>query len=230
MSGFLPRLPKDWQEALEPFIDSKSLRVIDEKLLREDGPIYPQKQDIFRALELTPFCSAKVVIWGQDPYHGANEACGLCFGVKDHIKTPPSLKNLMKELKSDVNQLLHSQELVHWAEQGVLLLNRTLTVTQGRPLSHKDLGWDAFSDAVMQALLAQPRPILFVALGKQSEAFLSKYKSKFSNKQKILAFAHPSPLSAHRGFWGSKMFSKINQELANLGLKAVEFGYDAKDR
>jgi uracil-DNA glycosylase len=219
----LPPLPEDWAEVLLPYLPSHYFDSIEKTLKKSNFTIFPEDKQIFRALHETPFSSTAVVILGQDPYHGLGEACGLAFGVKKGVKLPPSLKNLMKELKEDLGLELESPELVEWAHQGVLLLNRTLTVIENQPLSHKDLGWDVFLDAVMQALIINRKKVVFVALGKESEKLLKRYEPRFLG-QKLLCFTHPSPLSAHRGFWGCKMFSKINQTLSELGLKSIEFG------
>jgi len=220
----LPELPKDWQIALKSILPNDCLQAIDQKLNQSDQPIYPPKNQIFRALELTPFDSVKVLLLGQDPYHGANEACGICFGVPDGVKVPPSLKNLTTELQSDLKEALSSYELVEWAKQGILMLNRTLTVLSDQPLSHKNLGWDVFLDAIMKALIQKKEKMVFVALGKESEKFFKNYQALFKYSHKLLAFPHPSPLSAYRGFFGSKMFSKINQTLEEIGESPISFG------
>jgi len=220
----LPKLPEDWHQVLKPYLAKDCLKQIDEKLSAVNHIVYPPKESIFRAFELTPFNDVKVLLLGQDPYHGDGEACGISFGVSDHVKPPPSLKNIMKELKHDLDQILESYELAAWAKQGLLMLNRTLTVVKDQPLSHKNIGWDEFVDAVMQAILKHKESVVFVALGKESESFFKKYQQKFGKNHKLLCFPHPSPLSAHRGFFGSKMFSKINQTLDEMGLESITFG------
>lgn len=216
--------PSDWEKACQFFFQKNCLESIDEKITQLNGVVYPQKSFVFKAFELTPFETVKVVIMGQDPYHGEGEACGLCFAVPEGVKIPPSLKNLIKELKDDLGQKLRSSDLNFWAKQGVLLLNRTLTVEKDRPLSHKLVGWDGFTSAVINALIASSKKIVFVAFGKESYNFLSSFAFKMSSSQVILNFAHPSPLSAYRGFFQSKPFSQINEKLVSLGHNPIVFG------
>lgn len=216
--------PADWLKVCRPFLSDDCLKNIDAKLCLESGEVYPPKELIFCALELTPFESVKVIILGQDPYHGMGEACGLAFAVPDNVKTPPSLKNLAKELKNDLGQNLSSTDLTSWAQQGVLLLNRTLTVLKDTPLSHKHLGWDAFTSALIRGLIASKKSFVFVAFGKESSNFLQSFLPLMSLNQVVLSFPHPSPLSAYRGFFNSKPFSQINEKLVSLGLTPVIFG------
>jgi uracil-DNA glycosylase len=222
--SYLPQFPEKWAQAIAPFLVKDFFEKMDSKLSSASKVIFPQREDIFRAFELTPFDKVRVVFVGQDPYHGENEACGLCFSIREGVRLPPSLKNMIKELKNDLNQALIDSTLEAWSRQGVLLLNRTLTVFKDEPLSHREWGWDLFMNAVVKALLAEKRPIIFVTLGKESEQLLKSYQEDFKNYHSHLNFTHPSPLSAYRGFFGSKMYSQINQQLIGLGLEAIIFG------
>ncbi len=228
MYKYLPHLATDWLQLIQPRLSNDFFLKMDQALTQGEKIIYPSSGDVFRAFAITSVEEVKVVLLGQDPYHGAGEACGLAFGVKDLIKWPPSLKNLAKELESDLGEFLDSSELVSWAKQGVLLLNRTLTVFKDEPLSHKDMGWDAFLEAVLKSLIDLKKPLIFISLGKESEKLLSVYKDLAHHKIKFLHYVHPSPLSAHRGFFGSKMYSNINQALIELGLKPIKFGSNAQ--
>ncbi|MEN9406698.1 MAG: uracil-DNA glycosylase Ung [Bacillota bacterium] len=173
--------------------------------------VYPKKEDIFTALNLTPYKKVKVVIIGQDPYHGPGEAHGLSFSVQPGIAVPPSLRNIFKELKADLNiKLPESGDLTHWAKQGVLLLNSVLTVKRGLPNSHRGLGWELFTDRVIQELNNHPNPLAFILWGKNAQ---EKANLLNGTKHYIIKTAHPSPFSAHRGFFNSKPFSKVNNFL-----------------
>ncbi len=179
---------------------------------RESGKtIYPPKEQVFEALSLTEFAQVKVVILGQDPYHGPNQANGLCFSVNPEQPLPPSLRNIYKELVSDIGcpQPVNG-DLTSWAKQGVLLLNTVLTVEAAKANSHKGRGWEVFTDEVIQALNRAAQPIIFLLWGSQAQAKSSLIKNP---KHTILTAPHPSPLSAHRGFFGCKHFSKTNQIL-----------------
>ncbi|WP_199611947.1 uracil-DNA glycosylase [Flocculibacter collagenilyticus] len=184
--------------------------------------IYPAAKDVFNAFKLTEFNQVKVVILGQDPYHGPNQAHGLCFSVLPGIKPPPSLMNMYKELSSDISGFTIPQHgyLASWAEQGVLLLNTVLTVEQGQAHSHKHLGWERFTDKVIDALNEHAEGVVFLLWGAHAQK-----KGKFINKQKhhVLAAPHPSPLSAHRGFLGCGHFSQTNQILHNQGKAEINW-------
>ena len=224
MTTYLPPFPFLWAQAIAPFLEEAFFDKMDARLSLAQKIIFPKREDIFRAFELTLFDEVKVVFIGQDPYHGENEACGLCFGVREGTPQPPSLKNMGKELKNDLNQALIDSTLEGWSRQGVLLLNRTLTVFKDEPLSHREWGWDFLLEAVIKALLHKKTAIIFVTLGKESEKFLQKYQDDFQSYHSHLNFTHPSPLSAYRGFFGSKMYSQINQELLRVGFKPIVFG------
>ena len=228
MYKYLPHLAIDWLKLIQPRLSNDFFLKMDQALTCCEKIIYPSSEDVFRAFSITRVEEVKVVLLGQDPYHGPGEACGLAFGVKDSMKWPPSLKNLAKELESDLGEFLDSSQLVSWAKQGVLLLNRTLTVFKDEPLSHKDMGWDAFLEAVLKSLIDLQKPLIFISLGKESEKLFNAYKDLAHHKIKFLHYIHPSPLSAHRGFFGSKMFSNINQALIELGLKPIKFGSNAQ--
>ena len=183
--------------------------------------IYPEQNDIFNALKLTSFKSTKVVIIGQDPYHGPNQAIGLSFAVKQGIKLPPSLKNIYKELAQDLN--ISSQkhgDLTSWAKQGVLLLNATLTVEAHKPQSHAKIGWQQFTDQVIKALNQHPKGIVYLLWGANAQ---KKENLIDVSKHKILKTTHPSPLSAYRGFLGSQVFSKTNSLLRELNRSTIDW-------
>lgn len=182
-----------------------------EQQRRQVANVYPAEADIFKALELTPYDQVKVVILGQDPYHGAGQAHGLSFSVQDGVAIPPSLQNIYKELADDLGiSIPRSGNLTKWAQQGVLLLNTVLTVEEGQANSHRGRGWEQFTDTVIMALNDCPRPLVFVLWGKPAQ---QKVKMITNSRHLILQAPHPSPLSAYRGFFGSKPFSRINQFL-----------------
>jgi len=171
---------------------------------------YPEYKNIFNALRYTDYDEVKVVILGQDPYHGENEAHGLSFSVKEGIPMPPSLRNIFKELNNDLNITRTSTDLTSWAEQGVLLLNSIMTVVKDSPLSHKDKGWEIFTDKIIELLGSREEPLVFILWGSYARSKKELIKNK---KHLILESVHPSPLSASRGFFGSKPFSKTNEFL-----------------
>jgi len=181
--------------------------------------IYPDMYDIFNALKYTAFEDVKVVILGQDPYHGPGQAHGLCFSVKPGIQMPPSLKNIFKELETDVGAPMpENGELTRWARQGVLLLNTVLTVREGSPNSHRPLGWEIFTDRVISLLNDAPEPIVFLLWGANAKA----KRSLITNPNHlILTAAHPSPLSAYNGFVGCRHFSRANEFLRAKGREEI---------
>jgi uracil-DNA glycosylase len=183
--------------------------------------IYPPQNDIFNALKHTPFDKVEVVIIGQDPYHGPNQAHGLSFSVKTGIKPPPSLKNIYKELHTDVGFTIPNHGcLMHWAEQGVLLLNTVLSVEANQPQSHSQIGWQTFTDTIIKKLNSHPRPIVYLLWGshaQQKETLIDQ------NKHRILKAPHPSPFSANRGFFGFQHFSKTNALLSSFGRKPIDW-------
>ena len=181
---------------------------------------YPRGEQIFNAFNLTPFDKVKVVILGQDPYHGPNQAHGLCFSVPNSVKPPPSLVNIFKELQSDIGKIINpgNGNLEHWAKQGVFLLNTTLTVERSKPLSHQNYGWGEFTDKVISVIDNHLENIVFILWG----AFAQSKKNLIdSKKHLILTAPHPSPLSAHRGFFGSKPFSQTNAFLQSKQIDKI---------
>lgn len=183
--------------------------------------IYPASEDIFNALHLTPLKDVKVVILGQDPYHNVNQAHGLCFSVKPEVDIPPSLVNIYKELQDDLGCYIpNNGYLVKWAEQGVLLLNTVLTVRAHQAASHQGKGWETFTDAIIRAVDNEDRPIVFILWGRPAQ---NKKKMLHNPKHLILEAPHPSPLSAYRGFFGSKPFSKTNAFLQEHGLEPIDW-------
>jgi uracil-DNA glycosylase len=193
---------------------------------RQAQVVYPPEQLTFRALELTPFESVGVVLLGQDPYHGAGQAHGLCFSVTPESKAPPSLVNIFRELKSDLGiPAPGSGCLEGWARQGVLLLNTVLTVRADQPLSHRGRGWETFTDRVIEAVSAKPEPVVFVLWGGQAQ---KKAPLIERDRHVIISSAHPSPLSANAGFFGSKPFSKVNAALRRLGRPEIDWRLDRR--
>ena len=187
----------------------------------ENYSCYPKEEDIFAAFDFCSFGDLKVVIIGQDPYHNENQANGLCFSVKDEIKHPPSLKNIFKEISTDLNQEIpQSGNLEKWAKQGVLLLNVTLTVRAHEAGSHQKKGWERFTDAIINEISDQNENVVFLLWGKFAE---SKMKLINTNKHKVFLAPHPSPLGAWRGWFGSKHFSKTNAFLIEIGAKPIEW-------
>lgn len=183
--------------------------------------IYPAMENIFNALKYTAYEDVKVLLLGQDPYHGPNQAHGLCFSVQKGVDKPPSLKNMFKELQSDLGILPPSHGcLTDWARQGVLLLNTVLTVRQGEPNSHKKIGWTIFTDKIIELLNDRSDPVIFVLWGKNA---IDKLPLITNNNHYVLTAAHPSPLSASRGFLGCKHYSKINNILASIGKEPIDW-------
>ncbi len=211
----------NWTEILAPIQNSEYFQNLLQKVEEEyeTQKCFPPKNQIFRALELTPFDEVKVVIIGQDPYHNDDQANGLCFSVSENVSAPPSLKNIFTELKEDLGIKRTKKELDDWAEQGVLLLNATLTVEAHSPNSHKDLGWEKFTDYIIKEISANKQNVVFVLWG----AFAQKKEELIDpSKHFIIKSAHPSPFSVYRGFYGSKPFSRINEYLKskNSGIIA----------
>jgi uracil-DNA glycosylase len=188
---------------------------------RKRFTVYPPDKDVFAALHLTPYEKVSVLILGQDPYHGPGQAHGLCFSVQRGVPVPPSLVNIYKELHDDLGCAIPSHgHLTHWAEQGVLLLNAVLTVRAHQATSHKGKGWETFTDAVIRAVNAKPDRVVFVLWGAYAKA-----KAAFIDRSKhvIIQSAHPSPLSADNGFFGSRPFSKINAALRAAGKPEIDW-------
>lgn len=182
--------------------------------------IYPQYKDIFNAFRYTDYDEVKVVILGQDPYHGDSEAHGLSFSVQEGVAMPPSLRNIFKELYDDIGVQRTTTDLTDWAKQGVLLLNSIMTVIKDRPLSHKDKGWEIFTDNVIKKLGEREEPIVFILWGSYARSKKELIKNK---KHMIIESVHPSPLSANRGFFGSRPFSKANNFLEKNNMKKINW-------
>ena len=183
--------------------------------------VFPLQDQIFHALELCPFQNVQVVILGQDPYHGAGQAHGLSFSVPEGVRVPPSLKNVYKELASDLGTAIPtSGNLEHWAKQGVLLLNATLTVANGQPTSHQGWGWETFTDAIISTISDKNEHVVFLLWGKYAQAKASLIDSE---RHLVLQAPHPSPFSAHTGFLGSKHFSKTNRYLAEHNFPIIDW-------
>ena len=217
-------LPPDWQQVLGAEFDKPYFALL-EKFVDEERAtqtIYPPEDEVFSSFNLTPFESVRVFIMGQDPYHGPNQAHGLAFSVKPGITPPPSLANIFREAKSDVGTTIPRKNgyLVPWAEQGVMLLNAVLTVRQATPNSHKGKGWEKFTDAAIQALAERDKPVIFVLWGAYAQ---KKAKMIDATRHTILQSAHPSPLSASNGFFGSKPFSQINAILEARGEEPINW-------
>ncbi len=182
--------------------------------------IYPEYKNIFNALRYTDYDDVKVVILGQDPYHGEHEAHGLSFSVQEGVKMPPSLRNIFKELYDDVGVKRNQTDLTDWANQGVLLLNSIMTVVKDTPLSHKNKGWEIFTDYIIEKLGEREKPIVFILWGSYARSKKELIKNK---NHLILESVHPSPLSANRGFFGSKPFSKTNKFLNKNNIKEIKW-------
>jgi len=187
----------------------------------ETKQIFPPADDIFNSFHLTPLSGVKVVILGQDPYHNVGQAHGLCFSVKPEVEAPPSLVNIFQELHDDLGCYIpNNGYLVKWSTQGVLLLNSVLTVQAHMANSHRGKGWEEFTDAAIRALNEQERPIVFILWGKPAQAKKGMLKN---SRHLILEAPHPSPLSAYRGFFGSKPFSKTNDYLSKNGIEPIDW-------
>lgn len=216
-------LKNDWKDLLDDEFNKEYYQTLRNFLTTEyrTRTIYPDKYDIFNALHFTPYKDIKVVILGQDPYHGPGQAHGLSFSVNPGIKIPPSLLNIYKELNSDLGCYIpNNGYLKKWADQGVLLLNTSLTVRAGSANSHKNIGWEVFTDKIISLVNEKEDPVVFLLWGNNA----IKKKNLITNKKHlILTSVHPSPLSASRGFFGSKPFSKINNFLISVNKKAIDW-------
>ena len=213
----------NWKELLGAEWDKPYFKELQSFLDQEyaEHTIYPPREEVGSAFRLTPYDAVKVVILGQDPYHGPGQAHGLSFSVKPGVKIPPSLRNMFKELEEDLGCPIPSHGyLEKWAKQGVLLLNTVLTVRAGEANSHKGMGWERFTDTVIQKLSEREKPIIFVLWGKPAQA---KLKLIDTSKHYIIQSTHPSPLSAHRGFLGSRPYSQINEQLVSMNEKPIDF-------
>ncbi|MCM3389559.1 uracil-DNA glycosylase [Ureibacillus chungkukjangi] len=215
----------DWEAILVPEFE-KSYYLELRKFIAEQyslTTVYPPKEEVMSAFYTVAHIDVKVVILGQDPYHGTGQAHGMSFSVKKGVPHPPSLRNIFKELESDIGcPTPKNGYLMKWAEQGVFLLNTVLTVRQGEANSHKGQGWEHFTDAVIESLAKREDPVIFVLWGKPAQTKRAIIE-KHGNHHFILQAPHPSPLSAHRGFFGSKPFSKINSKLIEWGYKPIDW-------
>lgn len=216
-------IEKSWKKALAQEFESSYFKELADKVRQAylSRTVYPPPKLVFNAFELCPFDQVKVVIIGQDPYHGPGQAHGLCFSVQDGVPTPPSLRNIYKEIKDDIGtEVPPTGNLERWAKQGVLLLNATLTVEQGRAGAHQGWGWERFTDAAIKKVSEEQEHVVFMLWGRyagQKEVLID------ASKHLILKAAHPSPLSAHNGWFGSKHFSQTNAYLAEHGEKPIEW-------
>jgi uracil-DNA glycosylase len=218
------KLEPSWKARVGDYLQRPDMQALSDFLraeLKAGKTIYPPPKKIFAALDTTPFDDVKVVIIGQDPYHGPNQAHGLCFSVMPGVAFPPSLENILKEVQSEFDFPRPDHGcLISWARQGVLLLNSVLTVEKGRPESHKGKGWEGFTDAIVDHLNKERENLVFMLWGSYAQA---KGKLVDPRRHQVLKAPHPSPLSAHRGFFGSGHFSKANKGLAEHGLTPIDW-------
>ena len=217
------QIEESWKQVLAPEFDKDYFIRLTDFVRREyqTTTVYPPGKLIFNAFNLCPYNKVKVVIIGQDPYHGPGQAHGLCFSVKKGVDIPPSLVNIYKELHDDLGCTIPNHGcLTKWAEQGVLMLNTVLTVRAHQANSHKDIGWEEFTDAAIMALNSQDRPIVFILWGAPAQR---KARMLTNPKHLILKAPHPSPLSAYRGFFGSKPFSQTNDYLRAHGVEPIDW-------
>lgn len=213
-----------WQDPIGAFFDQPYMEALKVFLLREEKQgkiIYPPPSQRFQALRATPFDRVKVVVVGQDPYHGPGQAHGLSFSVPEGVRPPPSLRNIFKELKEDLGMSMPKQgNLMPWAQQGVLLLNSVLTVEAGHPASHHNQGWERFTDQIIQTLNEQKEHLVFMLWGSYA---IKKGQHIDTQKHRVLQSPHPSPLSAYQSFWGSKPFSQCNHYLRQCHKEPIDF-------
>jgi len=223
MDQALKNLEPSWKKALVEECNKDYFKTLTQFITNEylTKTIYPKTEDLFRSFNLCPFNKVQVVIIGQDPYHGPNQANGLSFAVHEHIKLPPSLKNIFKEIESDLHITpIQNGDLSRWEEQGVLLLNATLTVQAETPGSHQNKGWELFTDAVIQKLSDEKENLVFILWGNYA-----KKKGLIIDRTKhlVIESQHPSPFSAYNGFFGSKPFSQTNEYLKKHGKKEIDW-------
>lgn len=218
------KIESSWKQHLLPQFEQDYMHSLRQFLLTQKKAgkvIYPKGDEYFNAFNLTPFDQVKVVMIGQDPYHGPGQAHGLCFSVQKGVRFPPSLQNIFKEIHADLGLPIPKNGcLTHWAEQGVLLLNAVLTVEQSKAAAHQGKGWEQFTDAAIRELNEQREGIVFMLWGSYAQ---KKGQIIDQNKHCVLKAPHPSPLSAHRGFFGCKHFSKANQYLQSKGLAPIDW-------
>jgi uracil-DNA glycosylase len=218
----LEHLPQAWRERVEPLLDPEATRELGAFVAAEHaaGPVYPPLPDLFSAFRLCPPADARVLILGQDPYHGPGQAHGLSFSVRDGVRVPPSLRNVFKELRDDLGVPVPSSgDLTPWARRGVLLLNAVLTVRAGTAGSHAGKGWEEFTDAVIRVLDASPERVVFVLWGSYARR---KRDLVMNERHTVIEAGHPSPMNP-RGFLGSRPFSAANKALADAGLAEIDW-------
>lgn len=218
-------LTNDWKEILSEEFAKPYFQRLEEFLKQEyvTSTVYPSKENILKALQVTAYSDVKVVLLGQDPYHGTNQAQGLSFSVQPGMSHPPSLRNMMKELQDDIGcPIAKDGSLLKWAEQGVLLLNAVLTVRAGEANSHKGQGWENFTDVVIESLAKREEPVVFLLWGKYAQAKRSLIES-ISQQHVIFESPHPSPFSARRGFFGSKPYSHTNAALIHFDKEPIDW-------
>lgn len=216
-------LKNDWNDYLQDEFKKPYYVALHDFIKKEyeTETVYPKAEDIYNALHYTDFKSVKVVLLGQDPYHGPNQAHGLSFSVQPGVALPPSLRNIFKELENDLGiPIPNNGYLKSWADQGVLLLNTVLTVRQGEAHSHKGVGWEQLTDRIIETLNKKAEPVVFILWGRPAQSKIHLIDQK---KHHIITSVHPSPLSARRGFFGSKPFSKTNEFLRQSGLKEIDW-------
>ena len=219
----MPAISNDWLQPLSEEFSKSYYKKLYQTVCQEyaAGPVFPPADDIFNAFHLTPLADVKVVIIGQDPYHNYNQAHGLCFSVRPSVEIPPSLLNIYKELQDDLGCYIpNNGYLVKWAKQGVLLLNTVLTVRAHQANSHQNIGWEEFTDAVIRIVDEQDQPIVFLLWGRPAQM---KKQLLTNPNHLILEAPHPSPLSAYRGFFGCKHFSKSNEFLVSHGREPIDW-------
>lgn len=223
------KLHESWREPLAEQFAAPHMQALKSFLQSEKAAgkrLFPKGSEYFRALDLTPLDQVKAVILGQDPYHGEGQAHGLCFSVRPGVRTPPSLMNIYKEMQADLGIVpAHHGFLEHWARQGVLLLNSVLTVEMGRAASHQGKGWELFTDAVIRLVAQSQKPVVFMLWGAYAQR-----KAGFVDQSRhlVIKSAHPSPLSAHNGFLGSRPFSRANAFLEAHGRGAIDWALPAR--
>jgi uracil-DNA glycosylase len=217
------QIPKSWQSQLESETEKSYFHELQRFIAEERHRhrVFPPADQVYSALELTSYGQVKVLILGQDPYHDDNQAHGLCFSVRPGVKPPPSLKNIFRELHDDVGfRIPNNGYLVPWAEQGILLLNAVLTVRAHQANSHKGKGWEVFTDAIIETVAGKKDPVIFILWGSYAQ---KKTQLIDTARHIIISSAHPSPLSANRGFFGSRPFSQINKALQDNGNQPIDW-------
>ena len=223
MAELVQHLSEEWRNALAPFYDFREFERIQAFLLAEKLAgyrVFPEERNIFMAFNSTPPDAVKAVLLGQDPYHDDGQACGLAFAVPSGVPAPPSLKNILKELADDMKCPTDGLDIRAWSQAGVLMMNTVLTVRAHQAASHRNVGWETFTDAVIRALSARKTPVAFILWGndaRKKEALID------GGVHAVVAGPHPSPLSAYRGFFGSRPFSKVNGELLKRGRSAIQW-------